>query len=101
MYVERAMYSLRMSFCTVPRRSRRAAPWPPATATYSARRIDAVALIVMLVLPRACGGGAAGRGGGAPAPPPRGGGAPAAPPPPPPRAGDNVVVRVVPHLRRE
>src|SRR3972149_5408123 len=36
MYVERAMYSLRMSFCTVPRRSRRGAPRPPALADLAA-----------------------------------------------------------------
>ena len=55
MYVDRAMYSLRMSFWTVPRRPWRAAPWASATATYIARRIAAVALIVMLVLTRSSG----------------------------------------------
>src|SRR5437867_3797655 len=50
MYVDRAMYSLRMSFWTVPRRSRRGTPRASPAATYSARRMDAVALIVMLVL---------------------------------------------------
>src|SRR3990170_8159561 len=55
MYVDRATYSFRMSFCTVPRRSFLDAPRPSATATYIARRMTAVALIVMLVLTWASG----------------------------------------------
>src|SRR6266566_2878272 len=50
MYVERAMYSFRMSFWTVPRSPLRRTLRPSATATYRASRIGAVALIVMLVL---------------------------------------------------
>jgi hypothetical protein len=52
MYVFLATYSLRMSFCVVPRSSCRLAPWLSATATYSERRIGAVALIVIDVLTR-------------------------------------------------
>src|SRR5437588_3386437 len=55
MYVERAMYSFRMSFWTVPRRTFREIPCDSATAMYSARRMGAVALIVMLVLTRSSG----------------------------------------------
>src|SRR3990170_2875081 len=50
MYVERAMYSLRMSFWTVPRRADRGTEACSATAAYRARRIGAVALIVIDVL---------------------------------------------------
>src|SRR6267143_1741428 len=50
MYVERATYSFRMSFWTVPRSARRGTPRDSPTATARARRIAAVALIVMLVL---------------------------------------------------
>src|SRR2546430_11473067 len=55
MYVERAMYSFRMSFWTVPRSPPRRTLRPSATATYRASRIGAVALIVMLVLTRSRG----------------------------------------------
>ena len=47
MYVPRAMYSFRMSFCTVPDRARGATPCRLPTATYSASRMIAVALMVM------------------------------------------------------
>jgi hypothetical protein len=50
MYVPRAMYSLRMSFCVVPLMRARSSPWASAAATYSASRIGAVALIVIDVL---------------------------------------------------
>ena len=43
------MYSLSTSFCTVPESLRMSAPCRRATATYSASRIDAVALIVIEV----------------------------------------------------
>src|SRR5512136_1880296 len=49
-YVPRAMYSLRMSFWIVPPTFDRSAPCFFATATYSASRIDAVALIVIEVV---------------------------------------------------
>jgi len=55
MCVERAMYSFRMSFCVVPRSLLADTPCFSATATYNARRIIAVALIVMLVLTRSRG----------------------------------------------
>src|SRR5437016_1556881 len=55
MYVERAMYSFRMSFWTVPRSTARGMPRASAVAMYRARRIAAVALIVMLVLTRSRG----------------------------------------------
>ncbi len=55
MYVARAMYSFRMSFWTVPRRTFLRTPEASATAMYSARRMDAVALIVMDVLTRSRG----------------------------------------------
>ena len=55
MYVDRAMYSFRISFWTVPRSSARGTPCSSATAMYNARRIAAVALIVMLVLTRPSG----------------------------------------------
>src|SRR2546428_14177362 len=50
MYVDRAMYSFRMSFWTVPRSDRRAIPCASPAATYKASRIAAGALVVMLVL---------------------------------------------------
>jgi hypothetical protein len=46
-YVPRAMYSFRMSFWIVPRSFSAATPCRSATATYSASRIVAVALIVI------------------------------------------------------
>src|SRR6266566_2234159 len=55
MYVERAMYSFKMSFWTVPRSTPRRTLRPSATAMYRASRIGAVALIVMLVLTRSSG----------------------------------------------
>src|SRR3990170_2978845 len=55
MYVERAMYSLRMSFWTVPRSTFRGTPTSSAAATYIARRTGAVALIVIDVLTRSSG----------------------------------------------
>src|SRR2546422_3757207 len=55
MYVDRATYSFRMSFWTVPRSDRRAMPRASPVATYRASRIAAVALIVMLVLTRSRG----------------------------------------------
>jgi len=48
-YVPRAMYSLRMSFWIVPLSWARGIPRSSATTTYIARRIDAVALIVIEV----------------------------------------------------
>ncbi len=50
MYVPRAMYSFRMSFWIVPPSFERSAPCCLATATYSASRIGAVALIVIDVV---------------------------------------------------
>jgi hypothetical protein len=50
MYVPRAMYSFRMSFCVVPPMRASATPCFFATATYIARRIAAVALIVIEVV---------------------------------------------------
>jgi hypothetical protein len=50
MYVPRAMYSLRMSFCVVPPIRSSATPCFFATATYIARRIAAVALMVIDVV---------------------------------------------------
>ena len=41
------MYSFSTSFCTVPESLRMSAPCRRATATYSASRIDAVALMVI------------------------------------------------------
>src|ERR1700683_3051400 len=55
MYVPRAMYSFRMSFCTVPDSFFTSAPARPATATYSASRMLAVALIVIDVEMRSSG----------------------------------------------
>src|SRR2546426_1623516 len=55
MYGDRATYSFRMSFWTVPRSDRRAMPRASPVATYRASRIAAVALIVMLVLTRSRG----------------------------------------------
>src|SRR5881628_1504372 len=55
MYVDRATYSFRMSFWTVPRSDRRSMPRASPVATYRASRIAAVALIVMLVLTRSRG----------------------------------------------
>jgi len=46
-YVPRAMYSLRMSFCTVPERDSHATPCRRATASTIASNVQAVALIVM------------------------------------------------------
>ena len=48
-YVPRAMYSLRMSFCTVPRSLFGATPWRLPTAMYIANSTAAGALMVMLV----------------------------------------------------
>ena len=50
MYVPRAMYSLRMSFWTVPRSFSGPTPWRRPTASYRASRMAAVALIVIEVL---------------------------------------------------
>jgi hypothetical protein len=50
MYVPRAMYSFRMSFCVVPATRSAATPCRFAMATYIARRIAAVALIVIDVV---------------------------------------------------
>ena len=47
MYVPRATYSFRMSFCTVPESDATATPCRFATAAYSARRMIAVALMVI------------------------------------------------------
>ena len=55
MYVPRAMYSLRMSFCTVPPSLARATPCSSPTAAYSASRVVAVALIVIEVVTRSSG----------------------------------------------
>ena len=49
-YVPRAMYSLRMSFCIVPSSAAGSAPCFFATAMYMASRIDAVELMVIEVL---------------------------------------------------
>ena len=43
------MYSLRMSFCTVPDSAARGIPRSSATTMYMASSVDAVALMVMLV----------------------------------------------------
>jgi len=43
------MYSFRMSFWIVPRRALASTPWRLATAMYMASRIEAGALMVMLV----------------------------------------------------
>ena len=50
MYVPRAMYSFRMSFCVVPPMRSAVTPCRRPTATYMARRIGAVALIVIEVV---------------------------------------------------
>jgi len=55
MYVPRATYSLRMSFWIVPERSPIDTRWRLATATYIARRMIAVALIVIDVETRSSG----------------------------------------------
>jgi hypothetical protein len=55
MYVPRAMYSLRTSFWIVPRSDGRGAPCSSATATYRARSVAAVALIVIDVETSASG----------------------------------------------
>jgi hypothetical protein len=55
MYVPRAMYSLRMSFCTVPWSAVRATPRSSATTTYIASSTAAVALIVIDVETRSSG----------------------------------------------
>ena len=47
MYVPRAMYSLRMSFCTVPDNFARAMPRSSATTMYIASSVAAVALMVI------------------------------------------------------
>src|SRR5664279_1153684 len=47
MYVPRAIYSLRMSFCTVPESFARAIPRSSATTMYIASSVAAVALIVI------------------------------------------------------
>ncbi len=49
------MYSLRMSFCTVPESFARGTPRSSPTTTYIARRIAAVALIVIEVETRSSG----------------------------------------------
>ncbi len=49
MYVPRAIYSFKMSFCTVPESFWRFAPCFFATATYNASRIAAVELMVIEV----------------------------------------------------
>ena len=55
MYVPRATYSFKMSFCTVPESRFRFAPCRFATATYSASKIAAVELIVIEVETRSSG----------------------------------------------
>ena len=55
MYVPRATYSLRMSFCTVPDNLDSGTPWRRATAAYSASRMMAVALMVIDVETRSRG----------------------------------------------
>jgi len=50
MYVPRAIYSFRISFCIVPEMFFRFAPCLFASATYIQRRIAAVALIVIEVV---------------------------------------------------
>ena len=55
MYVPRAMYSFRMSFCVVPPIRASGTPWRFAVATYIASRIAAVALIVMDVVTASSG----------------------------------------------
>ena len=55
MYVPRAMNSFRMSFCTVPWSLVRGIPCSSPTATYIARRIGAVALMVIEVETRSSG----------------------------------------------
>src|SRR5579871_3068521 len=47
MYVPRAMYSFRMSFWTVPPSRALGTPWASPTATRSAVRMGAVALMVI------------------------------------------------------
>jgi hypothetical protein len=49
------MYSLRMSFCTVPRSADRSTPCSPATSSYRSSRIAAVELIVIDVVTRSSG----------------------------------------------
>ncbi len=51
----RAMYSFRMSFCTVPPSRRGSAPWRLAAATYRASKMAAVALMVIEVETRSRG----------------------------------------------
>ena len=56
MYSFWAMYSLRMSFCSVPLMSRAmSTPWASATARYMAKRIGAVELMVMEVVTSSSG----------------------------------------------
>ena len=55
MYVPRATYSFRTSFCTVPASRRGSTPWRLPAATYSASRMMAVALIVIEVDTRSSG----------------------------------------------
>ncbi len=55
MYVPRAMYSLRMSFWTVPESLSAGISCFSATAMYRHSRIDAVALMVMDVETRSSG----------------------------------------------
>ena len=55
MYVPRAMYSFKMSFCTVPESFGRFAPCFFATATYRHSKIAAVELIVIDVETRSSG----------------------------------------------
>ena len=47
MYNPRAMYSFKMSFCTVPRKDSLATPCLSAVATYNANRVVAGAFIVI------------------------------------------------------
>ena len=49
MYVPRAMYSLRISFCVVPEIFARGMPFSSATTMYIASNVLAVELMVMLV----------------------------------------------------
>ncbi len=55
MYVPRAMYSLRMSFCTVPLTAVHGMPRSSATTRYIASSVDAVALMVIDVDTRSSG----------------------------------------------
>jgi hypothetical protein len=55
MYVPRATYSFWRSFCTVPESDASGTPRRRAVARYSARRMDAVALMVMDVETRSSG----------------------------------------------